>query len=105
LLAEVMNIRLVGPNLPLAPSTDPGDGWFDLVLVYEHQRRALLQYLEQLEETGDTHFPFDSLPCRIVTFERIVPALHIDDIIIDLPKDPIRVSIKPCSLKYMRMRN
>ena len=41
---EVMNIRFVGPNLPLAPSADPHDGVFDVVLVGANERRALLRY-------------------------------------------------------------
>ncbi|MEW5929026.1 MAG: diacylglycerol kinase family protein [Gemmatimonadota bacterium] len=32
-LAEALNVGLVGPNLPLAPDADPGDGRLDLVLV------------------------------------------------------------------------
>ena len=41
---EVMNIRFVGPNLPLAPDGDPRDGLFDVVLVGLEGRQALLDY-------------------------------------------------------------
>ena len=45
LLLEVLNTRLVGPNLSLAPDADPGDGVFDVVLVREDERGELENYL------------------------------------------------------------
>ena len=33
LLAEIMNIGFVGPNLRLAPQADTGDGRFDVVVL------------------------------------------------------------------------
>src|SRR5688572_25464205 len=44
---EVLNIRFVGPNLPLAPGAFPGDGLFDVVLLGETDRQPLLDYLEK----------------------------------------------------------
>ncbi len=43
---EILNIRFVGPNLPLAPHGFPGDGVFDAVLLGEKERKPLLDYLE-----------------------------------------------------------
>ena len=43
---EVMNIRFVGPNLPLAPKAFPGDGRLDVVLLGKADRKPLLAYLE-----------------------------------------------------------
>ena len=43
---EVLNIRFVGPNLPLAPHAYPGDGLLDIVLVGDADREALRDYLE-----------------------------------------------------------
>lgn len=42
LAVEAMNIRQVGPRLPLAPAADPGDGLLDLVLVREVDREGLI---------------------------------------------------------------
>ena len=44
---EVLNIRFVGPNLPLAPQAFPGDGLFDVVLLGKADREPLLDYLEK----------------------------------------------------------
>jgi diacylglycerol kinase family enzyme len=48
LLVEVMNVPLLGPRLALSPSSDPGDGAFEVVLVGEAGRSAL----SDLSNTG-----------------------------------------------------
>lgn len=48
---EALNIRFGGPNVPLAPEADPGDGFLDVVAIGERERQALLDYAtERLEE-------------------------------------------------------
>jgi diacylglycerol kinase family enzyme len=48
LLVEIMNLPLLGPRLPLSPSSDPADGIFELVLAAEEHRAAL----EELASDG-----------------------------------------------------
>lgn len=81
LAVEVMNIRFVGPNLPLAPDADPGDGKLDVVLVRAADREPLLAYLE-----SRLHLASGQLPhLKVVRAERIelvAPAglhHHLDD--------------------------
>lgn len=45
LLAELMNIRFIGPNFELAPQALPDDGYFDLVLIPERNRAELEDYI------------------------------------------------------------
>lgn len=40
-LVEVMNLSLVGPQLPLSPQSNPSDGQMEVVLVGEEHREAL----------------------------------------------------------------
>ena len=54
---EVLNIRFVGPNLPLAPGAFPGDGLFDVVLLGERDREALLDYLEKRMHLASGQLP------------------------------------------------
>jgi diacylglycerol kinase (ATP) len=42
---EILNIRFVGPNLPLAPDADPRDGMLDVVLIGREECKALRDYL------------------------------------------------------------
>jgi diacylglycerol kinase (ATP) len=43
LLVEIMNVPLLGPRLPLSPSSNPADGIFELVLASEENRGALVE--------------------------------------------------------------
>lgn len=45
LLVEVMNMPLVGPNIPLAPNADYGDDRLEVVTVGEEQREILAEYV------------------------------------------------------------
>jgi diacylglycerol kinase (ATP) len=81
LAVEVMNLPQMGPNLPLSPQADSGDGLLDVVLIREEDRANLVAYLsERLRELDP------SLPgLRRVRGERIVLGapddlrLHADD--------------------------
>jgi diacylglycerol kinase family enzyme len=47
LAVEVMNIRELGPNVPLAPGAETGDGLLELTLVRDDHREALVRYLDE----------------------------------------------------------
>ena len=55
LAVEVMNVREIGPNVPLAPDADPGDGLLDVTLVAAGHREGLRAYLREREP--DRHIP------------------------------------------------
>jgi diacylglycerol kinase (ATP) len=55
LAVEVMNVREIGPNVPLAPDADPGDGLLDLALVAARHREGIAAYLREREP--DRHIP------------------------------------------------
>lgn len=46
LLVEVMNIKTMGPNLPLASDANPGDDFFEIVMITAKERAAFSEYLE-----------------------------------------------------------
>lgn len=53
LMAEVMNIKYLGPNLNLAPNANPGDSFFDLVLIREQARESFSRYIDSLMKGKD----------------------------------------------------
>ena len=78
---EVLNIKFVGPNLPLAPDADPGDGLIDVILIGPDERGALRDYAaERLRMAAS---PLPALPCvRGREIQLVAPAgvrLHVDD--------------------------
>jgi diacylglycerol kinase (ATP) len=81
LAVEVLNIRFVGPNVPLAPDADLSDGLLDVVLVHDSDRPAILEYLEERLHLASGEMP----PLRVVRAREIrlgVPAgigFHVDD--------------------------
>ncbi len=78
---EVLNIRFVGPNLPLAPDAFPGDGKLDVVLLGKDDRQPLLDYLEKRMHLASGQLP--ELRCvRAREIEIVAPAdvrWHLDD--------------------------
>jgi diacylglycerol kinase (ATP) len=78
-LAEVMNIGMVGPNLRLAPDADTGDGLLDVVLVRFDERQRIDDYLRnRLADAGaPAHLPvFKASRVEISAGDAPV---HIDD--------------------------
>ena len=78
---EVMNIRFVGPNLPLAPHAFPGDGKLDVVLLGKEDRQPLLDYLEKRMHLASGQLPeLRCVPAREI--EIVAPSgmrWHLDD--------------------------
>jgi diacylglycerol kinase (ATP) len=79
LLLEAVNLRYVGPNLFLAPDSQPGDGQFDVVLVTEAERARLLEYLEKWQENRERLAVLPTRRGRRLQFEWTGFELHIDD--------------------------
>src|SRR5205814_6151361 len=61
---EAMNIRSVGPVLPLAPEADPADGQFDFVAARQTDRQLMADYLERRLAGDAMNFPIPALRFR-----------------------------------------
>lgn len=79
LLIEVMNMRAVGPRLPLAPKADPTDGLLDVVLVRYENRDAWLAYLRGLMTRGLEDLPsVETVRGRKLKIHWRGSAFHVD---------------------------
>ncbi len=80
LAVQVMNIREIGPNLPLAADADPGDGLLDVVVVRPEHRGALRALVDAAAER---RVVASSLPvARGRRLDARLPAgcrVHVDD--------------------------
>jgi len=81
LLAEILNIRSVGPNLVLSPDADPSDGYFSVVTATEDHREALAHYLRDLNEGRESTLLLPTVRAREVEIET-TEDVHIDDEIV-----------------------
>jgi diacylglycerol kinase family enzyme len=81
LAVELLNIMFVGPNVPLAPAADPGDGLLDVALVSEADRGPLLSYLADRLSLASGQLPSVRVE-RARRIKLVAPAgarLHLDD--------------------------
>jgi diacylglycerol kinase family enzyme len=74
-----MNIASVGPNLRLAPDADPSDGWLDLVLVAENDRRQLRQYLADRIAGYDAELHLPTHRVKQLSMTAAGAQVHVDD--------------------------
>lgn len=78
-LFEALNILYVGPNLFLAPDSQPGDGELDLVLVREAERDRLANYLEAWQENRERLAVLPSHRGKHLQLQWNGFEMHIDD--------------------------
>ncbi len=100
LLAEIMNIKSVGPNLELAPGADPGDGRFEVILVTEEQKEQFASYvMNKLKGVEDDFVP-NSIQGSSIRLQADNTHIHIDDELIWID-DPavIRIDVYEGLLK------
>ena len=86
LLVEILNTRAVGPNLELAPQSNPFDGVLTVVTAREPDRGALADYIAARLNGQDTRLALDEQSARSVDVDR-APTLHVDDELLRLKSD------------------
>jgi diacylglycerol kinase family enzyme len=87
LLAEIMNVRSIGPNLNLLPSADPGDGVFDIVLISEAQREAFASYVQSKLDGREESVSFPWMKASSIDIQWEGRNLHVDDEIVTVEKN------------------
>lgn len=107
LLLEVMNIQYIGPNFALAAKADPGDGYFDLVLIPEEKRGELIEYLEKmlLRKAGEDDLKDLVFTMRIKDAEIHWEDSHVhvdDDLIPGFSGGVFSVRIDPYRLRFVK---
>lgn len=101
LMAEIMNIRSIGPNLVMAPEADPGDGYFDVILVTEQQRGLLAGYIAALMNgEKNPEFPLHPVSAQQIQVTSQELYVHADDKLMVLT-EPLDMNIA-CGEKQLR---
>lgn len=87
LLVELMNIQYLGPNIRLAPHADPGDGYFELLMVPEKNREALEHYLNEMIDGKSENLSLGdfvkTLRVQNVKLRWAGSKMHVDDHLVD----------------------
>ncbi len=100
LLVEILNIKCIGPRLPLAPDADPGDGFLNVVCVPTKERHAFQKSLEQLRQDGQAFFPFRTKRCQRVELRTLNSTIHVDDQISEEVEMPLHVHLDRAVLNF-----
>jgi diacylglycerol kinase (ATP) len=91
LLIEILNIRFVGPALPIGPLSAPGDQLLDVVYLSADSRSEMLAWLENPERTPP---PLTIRQGSKVILQWERDFLHIDDRMWPAPRKPAKLKIK-----------
>ncbi|PRY50364.1 diacylglycerol kinase family enzyme [Arcticibacter pallidicorallinus] len=86
LMVELMNIASIGPNLVLAPMADPGDGFFELILITDKQKKEFISYIEDKQQGKEGILNVTLIKAKNVTFKWEGKLAHIDDNLIFMEK-------------------
>lgn len=104
ILAEIMNIRSIGPNLVLAPLADPGDGEFEVVLVPESQKTKFAAFIKEMMEGSKATYTFHTLKGSKINIQWSGSQVHVDDKIVKVEKGTdITVEVKRSLLQFLSL--
>lgn len=109
LLVELINVKFIGPNFQLAPNADPGDGYFDMVLIPETRRADLVSHLQNLidgnEEPGQLKDFVQHLRVQQVKMKWEGKGVHVDDDLVeDYDRESFVVSVDNGRLSFVRFQ-
>jgi diacylglycerol kinase (ATP) len=102
ILVEIMNTSSIGPNLHLAPFADPGDEFFEVILITENQRDDFAAYVKgKLEGREESPF-FTARKAKKLQIYWEGTALHADDehIMLDEPAD-VKIDLQAGLLEFL----
>jgi diacylglycerol kinase (ATP) len=107
LMVELMNIKSLGPNLKLAANADPGDGYFDLVMIPDQKRDELENYLEKMingkPEIIDLNQFVKTIRVQKLKMKWFGSKVHVDDSLInDYSVRSFKAEIVPGALEFLK---
>lgn len=79
LMVEVMNISSMGPKMKLNSSSDPGDGFFELIIVKERDRDKIAEYVRRKQHVENPAFPIKPIRIKQLVIKWAGEDVHIDD--------------------------
>lgn len=105
-MVEVMNNNYIGPNLLFSPYTTAGDGALDVLLLQDHEREMLADYIS--DKIKGINRPFEAELLRIRKGIKIYwegGSVHIDDKYFPIPKgSTLKVELEPHFLHFLTPR-
>jgi diacylglycerol kinase (ATP) len=104
LLVEVLNVPMIGPNVPLAPGASPADGRLDVVLVGEEARARLVDVIDRLGRGEAPSLELEAAPAETVTIAGTWSRYHRDGDLCKAPARSLAIRIEHHALRVLRPR-
>jgi diacylglycerol kinase (ATP) len=102
LMVEVMNIRSIGPNLILGPDVKVDDGEFDVAIVADENRQALVDYISNKLLGREEKVQLQVIKGRTITMEWHGPHSHVDDKFINITKpQEIKIEVQEGLIEFL----
>lgn len=102
LLAEIMNTKLIGPNLFLSPHGDPGDEQFEVILIPESDKDKLAAYVSDKINGIEVPYTFRQLKATNATIRWEGTHIHVDDQILRIEKNlEIQMELRKGLLEFL----
>jgi diacylglycerol kinase family enzyme len=102
LMTEIMNTKLIGPNLFLSPHGDPGDGEFEVIMIPEKDKEKLATYISDKLNGIESPYTFHQLKAKEITISWQGSHMHVDDEVIKIEKGvEIEIELRKGLLEFM----
>ena len=102
IMVEIMNINSLGPHLKLSPEADPGDGFFNVVVVTASDRAKMERYVEKKASLANPKFPIKAFLSKSLKITWCGKDVHADDEIVKInDHKPLKVSLMDSLLEIV----
>jgi diacylglycerol kinase family enzyme len=102
LMTEIMNTKLIGPNLFLSPHGDPGDGEFEVIMIPEKDKEKLAAYISDKLKGIESTYTFHQFKAKEISISWDGTHMHVDDEMIKIDKGvEIKIELRKGLLEFM----
>ena len=102
LLAEILNIQSIGPNLVLAPDASTDDGKLDVALLPEEDKKNFAAYLLNKINGIEEAYPFSTIKAQQIKISWNGTHVHTDDKVLKIKSNAtITIELKEALLEFL----
>lgn len=102
IMAEVMNTKMLGPNIGLAMKSDPGDGVFEVVVVSEQDKGKFAAFILDKINGVDSKYDFQTIKGKTIDISWDGTHVHTDDEVLKIKKEEkVKIDIKPGVFEFI----
>lgn len=102
IMAEIMNIKSIGPNLFISPNADPADGVFEVVMVSAGKKQQFADYLQRTLNGDKLTFEFIEFSGKNIRISWEGTHVHVDDKLIKLKENTeVKISAEESVFRFL----